>query len=61
MKVMKTFDSLKGLILGAEEDARKFFEKGNQAAGTRLRLVMQKAKSLAQSLRVEVSERKKKQ
>ncbi|RBQ06848.1 histone H1 [Pedobacter miscanthi] len=57
---MKTFDSLKGLVLGAEEDALKFFEKGNQAAGTRLRLAMQKAKLLAQSLRVEVSESKKK-
>ncbi|SER90605.1 histone H1 [Pedobacter rhizosphaerae] len=57
---MKTFELLKGLVLGAEEDARKFFEKGNQAAGVRLRLAMQKAKGLAQGVRVEVSEKKKK-
>ena len=57
---MKTFDSLKALVLGAEEDAVKFFGRGNKAAGTRLRLAMQQAKALAQQIRIEVSENKKK-
>ncbi|MNI52106.1 hypothetical protein D3C87_607540 [compost metagenome] len=57
---METFDSLKKVVLGAEVDARKFFGKGNKAAGVRLRLAMQKAKVLAQDVRVEVSTRKKK-
>ncbi|MBB6240469.1 hypothetical protein HDC90_005146 [Pedobacter sp. AK013] len=57
---MKTFGSLKALVLGAEEDAEKFFTKGNRAAGTRLRIAMQQAKLLSQQIRVEVSEGKKK-
>jgi len=57
---MKTFVSLKAVVLGAEEDALKFFAKGNNAAGTRVRIAMQKVKELAQQIRVEVSEKKKK-
>ncbi|NII83119.1 histone H1 [Pedobacter sp. SG908] len=57
---MKTFDSLKALVLGAEEDALKFFGKGNKTAGTRLRIAMQQAKILAQQIRVEVSAKKNK-
>ena len=57
---MKTFNSLKALVLGAEEDAAKFFNKENGAAGTRLRLAMQQAKQLSQQIRVEVSEGKRK-
>jgi hypothetical protein len=36
----------------------KFYEKGNKAAGTRLRKGMQELKKLAQEIRVEVQERK---
>ena len=57
---MKTFDSLKALVLEAEKDALKFFGKGNKTAGTRLRLAMQQVKALAQQIRIEVSENKKK-
>jgi len=57
---MKTFDSLKAVVLGAEEDALKFFAKGNRAAGTRLRIAMQRVKGLAQQIRLEVSEKKSK-
>lgn len=57
---MKTFESLKALVLGAEEDALKFYAKGNKTAGTRLRIAMQQVKGLAQQIRVEVSEKKKK-
>jgi len=56
---MKTFDSLKALVLGVEIDARKFFGKGNKRAGTRVRIAMQQAKALAQQIRVEVSKKKK--
>ncbi|QIL42382.1 histone H1 [Pedobacter sp. HDW13] len=57
---MKNFDSLKAVVLGAEEDALKFFAKGNGAAGRRLRIAMQQVKLLGQQIRVEVSEKKKK-
>lgn len=57
---MKTFDLLKAVVLGTEEDAEKFFIKGNKTAGTRLRLAMQQVKILSQQLRVEVSAGKKK-
>jgi len=57
---MKTFDSLKAVVLGAEEDALKFFAKGNKSAGTRLRIAMQQVKLFGQQIRVEVSEKKKK-
>ncbi|KIA96193.1 histone H1 [Pedobacter kyungheensis] len=56
---METFDSLKKVVLGAEVDARKFFGKGNKAAGTRLRLALQEAKAISQQIRLEVSEKKK--
>jgi hypothetical protein len=39
-----------------QEDASKFNEKGNKAAGTRVRKGMQAIKALAQDVRVHVSE-----
>jgi len=41
------------------EDAAKFEEKGNGAAGTRVRKAMQTIKALAQDVRNHVSETKK--
>lgn len=41
------------------EDAAKFEEKGNGAAGTRVRKAMQTIKTLAQDVRNHVSEAKK--
>lgn len=55
---MKKFEELKSLIVGAEKDATAFFEKGNSAAGTRLRGAMQSAKTLAQGIRNEVTAKK---
>lgn len=43
-----------------EEDASKFFERENNAAGTRLRNHLQQIKTLAQELRNEVQEEKSK-
>lgn len=52
---MEKFNDLKTLIAGLEEDAAKFYEKNNKAAGTRLRKGMQDLKTLAQEVRVDVS------
>lgn len=52
---MENFQKLKELILSAESDATAFFEKGNKAAGTRLRNALQKIKVSATEIRKEVS------
>ena len=46
------------LIMSLESDFEKFYEKGNQAAGTRVRKGMQELKNLAQDIRVEVQSNK---
>ena len=53
---MKQYEELKNMVLTLEDDAIKFYEKGNQAAGTRVRKVMQDVKTLAHSIRVNVQE-----
>ena len=53
---MEKFNELKALVASLEEDATKFFDKGNKSAGVRLRKGLQDIKSLAQAVRVEVSE-----
>lgn len=55
---METFQKLKELVLSAENDANAFFEKGNKAAGTRLRNALQQTKALAQDIRNEVTAKK---
>jgi len=55
---MKRFDELRDLIISLEADFQKFYEKGNQAAGTRVRKGMQDIKNLAQEIRVEVQDKK---
>ncbi len=52
---MKNFVAILRKVTEAQEDADKFFEKGNRAAGTRLRKTMQEVKELAQTVRKEVS------
>ena len=52
---MKKFDQLIEAVASAQADEAKF-EKGNAAAGTRLRKKMQDIKKLAQEIREEVSE-----
>jgi hypothetical protein len=53
------FNELKTLIESIESDYAKFIEKGNKTAGVRVRKVMQDIKSLAQEIRVEISEKRK--
>lgn len=58
---MKKFEELKSLIAAVELDADKFYNKGNSAAGTRVRKGMQDLKNMAQSIRAEVQELKNKE
>jgi hypothetical protein len=55
---MKRFDEIRDLVMSLEGDFQKFYDKGNQAAGTRVRKGMQDLKNLAQEIRIEVQERK---
>jgi|TARA_B110000914_G_scaffold142357_1_gene124652 hypothetical protein len=48
-------DSITEVITNIQEDVTKFDEKGNKAAGTRVRKGMQTIKGLAQDVRVAVS------
>jgi hypothetical protein len=55
---MEKFTALKELIASAENDAEAFYNKGNKAAGTRLRGAMQQLKVSATDVRKEVTEKK---
>lgn len=55
---MKRFDELRDLVMSLEADFQKFYDKENQAAGTRVRKGMQDLKNLAQQIRVEVQDKK---
>ena len=56
---MSKFSDLKDFVEGLEKDFSQFYEKGNKAAGTRIRKAMQDLKKHAQDIRVEVQEMKK--
>ena len=43
------------ILADAEKDFDKFYNKGNKAAGTRVRKAMQDIKTLAQDIRNEVT------
>ncbi|GJM29248.1 MAG: hypothetical protein DHS20C17_18830 [Cyclobacteriaceae bacterium] len=51
---MERYGQVRGLVESLESDFEKFYDKGNQAAGTRVRKGMQELKNLAQQIRVEV-------
>jgi Histone H1-like protein Hc1 len=55
---MAKFDEIKNLVMSLEGDFDKFYNKGNQAAGTRVRKGMQDLKNLAQAIRAEVQNSK---
>ena len=57
---MKKFNSIKDILSSAEGDADKFYNKGNKAAGTRLRKAMLEIKDLAHEVRKEVTDMKNK-
>ncbi|MGW8123468.1 histone H1 [Roseivirga echinicomitans] len=51
---MSRFSEVKNLIDSLEGDFEKFYDKKNQAAGTRVRKGMQDLKNLAQEIRIDV-------
>ena len=53
----KTFETLKTLVESMVADNERF-EKGNKAAGTRLRKSCQELKKVAQTFRLEIQEQK---
>ncbi len=53
---MKRFDQIRDLVMSLEGDFQKFYDKKNQAAGTRVRKGMQELKNLAQEIRKEVQD-----
>ena len=55
---MNQFNELKQLVESLTADADKFYDKGNKAAGVRLRKGLQSIKTTAQDIRKDVSERK---
>lgn len=55
---MNRFEEIRDMVLSLEGDFQKFYDKGNQAAGTRVRKGMQELKNLAQNIRVEVQDKK---
>jgi hypothetical protein len=55
---MSRFSEVKDLVMSLEADFEKFYDKGNQAAGTRVRKGMQDLKNLAQEIRTEVQDKK---
>ena len=57
---MKRFEEIKDLVLALEGDFTKFYDKENQAAGTRVRKGMQELKNVAQDIRKEVQDIKNK-
>lgn len=52
---MEKYEELKNLVASMEEDATKFYEKGNKTAGVRYRKALQDVKTLAQAIRLDVS------
>ena len=55
---MNSFEKTKALIAATEADAQKCYEKGNKAAGTRLRKAYLELKRLASAGRNEVTQLK---
>ncbi len=55
---MEKFAEIRDLLMSLEGDFEKFYDKGNQAAGTRVRKGMQDLKTLSQSIRLEVQNKK---
>lgn len=55
---MEKFNQVKELVAASEADFAAFFEKGNKAAGIRVRNAMQQLKTFAQEIRTKVTEKK---
>jgi hypothetical protein len=54
--MLEQLEQIRQALDTIQDDAVKFTEKGNKAAGTRIRKQMQEIKALAQAVRTSVSE-----
>ena len=54
--MLEQLEQIRQALDTIQEDAIKFTEKGNKAAGPRIRKQMQEIKALAQAVRTSVSE-----
>ena len=52
---MENYNKLKELVASAEGDFEKFYDKGNSAAGTRVRKAMQEMKTLIDTLETRIT------
>jgi hypothetical protein len=57
---MQKLQEIRDLLTSLEGDFDKFYNKGNSAAGTRIRKGMQDLKNLAQAIRGEIQDLKNK-
>ena len=55
---MEKIAELKALVESVEKESQAFYEKNNNAAGTRLRNALQQIKVLATDLRKDVTDKK---
>jgi Histone H1-like protein Hc1 len=53
---MNPYSKLTALLKDVEDDFTKFYEQGNNAAGTRIRKAMLDLKNLSQEIRVSVQD-----
>jgi len=56
---MENYEKMMALLESMKGDVVAFYEKGNKAAGTRVRTSCQELKKLAQDLRIHIQETKK--
>lgn len=54
MTTNNRYEQLRDFVASLESDFSAFYQKGNKAAGTRVRKAMQELKKVAQDIRVEV-------
>ncbi len=55
---MNEFEAIKSMLMSLEKDFEKFYDKGNNAAGTRVRKGLQDLKNKCQEIRLDVQGRK---
>jgi hypothetical protein len=55
---MNKYSELLNLVTGLKDDFEKFYDKGNGAAGTRVRKGLQDIAAFAKTTRIEVQEKK---
>jgi uncharacterized membrane protein (DUF106 family) len=58
---MNRLEELKQMVASFEENYEKFNEKGNKAAATRARKVLQEMRNFAKDVRIEISNTKNEQ